>query len=118
MIVSLIPEPVDFSALLNDRTANLVAVDTIDDFVAAVNSYTQTVGVYPESLKADLLDLLPLFGAQRFVSLGYASVASGVGPQDGIELVRRMGKWIINEVATPDVVPPLWEARVVENTAS
>ena len=118
VIVSLIPEPVDFSALLNDRTANLVAVDTIDDFVAAVNSYTQTVGVYPESLKADLLDLLPLFGAQRFVSLGYASVASGVGPQDGIELVRRMGKWIINEVATPDVVPPLWEARVVENTAS
>ena len=38
----------------------------------AVTAYTQTVGVYPESLKKQLRDELPLYGAQRLTSLGYA----------------------------------------------
>jgi hypothetical protein len=114
IIVSQLPEAVDFSTLLNDRTANLVPVDSIDDVMRAMNSYTQTVGVFPESLKQDLLNILPLGGAQRFVSLGYAVGVSlgtgGRGTQDGIEVVRRMGKWIINEVNDPEVQPGLWKA--------
>jgi hypothetical protein len=54
---------------------------------------------------------LPLYGAQRIVSLGFATAAVGVGPNDGLELMRRMGKWIANEVATPDRVPPPWDAN-------
>ena len=110
IIVSQIPEAVEFSTLLNDRTANLVPIDSEQDLLAAVNSYTQTVGVYPESLKDRLLNILPLYGAQRFVSLGYAlQTTEGVAPHDGIEVMRRMGKWIVNETCTPEKVPPLWE---------
>lgn len=108
VIVSQLPEAVGFSPLLADRTANLVPIDDIDDFFSAVNAYTQTVGVYPESLKAELLDVLPLYGAQRFVSLGFATQSTGVSPQDGIEVMRRMGKWIINEVSSPDKIRPVW----------
>jgi hypothetical protein len=111
VIVSQLPEPVEFATLLNDRTANLVPVDSVEDFVGAVNAYTQTVGVYPESLKAQLLDELPLYGVQRFVSLGYATVSSGVTPQDGIEVIRRMGKWIVNEACDPERVTPPWAAN-------
>jgi hypothetical protein len=112
IIVSQISDAVEFSTLLNDRTANLVPIDSTDDLLAAVNSYTQTVGVYPESLKDQLLNILPLYGAQRFVSLGFAlQTTEGVAPHDGIEIMRRMGKWIVNETCMPEKVPPLWEQR-------
>lgn len=98
IIVSHMPDPVDFATRLGDRTANLVPIDDIEEVTAAVDAYTQTVGVYPESLKAQLLDVLPLYGAQRFVTLGHAVEATLASAQDGIEPVRRMGKWIINEI--------------------
>ena len=113
IIVSQMPEAVDFSTLLNDRTANLVPVDSLAEVMKAMNSYTQTVGVFPESLKQELLNVLPLGGAQRFVSLGYAigrSIgAGGRGTQDGIEVVRRMGKWIVNEISDPVASPGFWQ---------
>ena len=98
IIVSHMPDPVDFATRLSDRTANLVPIDDIGEVAAAVDAYTQTVGVYPESLKARLLNVLPLYGAQRFVTLGHAVEATLASAQDGIEPVRRMGKWIINEI--------------------
>lgn len=110
VIVSQIPDAVAFSTKLNDRTVNLVPIDSMDDATSAVNSYTQTVGVYPESLKDDLTDKLSLYGAQRFVSLGYALVGTTASPQDSIETLRRMGKWITNEVCDPSTVPPPWLA--------
>ena len=110
VIVSQIPEAVAFATKLADRTLNLVPVDSIDEIVGAVNAYTQTVGVYPDSLKAEIVDRLSLLGAQRFCSLGYATLGSVATPQDGIEPLRRMGKWIINEDCDPAVVPPPWLA--------
>ncbi len=110
IIVSQSRDEVEFSTKLNDRTANLVPVDSLDDVLGAVNAYTQTVGVYPEALKKELLDVLPLYGAQRFVSLGFAIQASFCAPQDGIELMRRMGKWIINEIRSPETATPPWKA--------
>jgi len=109
VIASQTPEPVDFATKLADRTANLVPVDSLDDVVGAVNAYTQTVGVYPETLKRRLENVLPLYGAQRFVSLGYAVSGTTACPQDGIEVHRRMGKWIINEISMPDQVTPPWQ---------
>ena len=111
VIVSQLPDAVDFATKLADRTANLVPVDSLDDIVSAVNAYTQTVGIFPESLKAEVIDRLAILGAQRIVSLGYATLGSFATPQDGIEPLRRMGKWIINESCDPDVVPPLWLAK-------
>jgi hypothetical protein len=109
IIVSLLPEPVDFETKLNDRTANLVPVDKIEDILKGINSYTQTVGIFPESLKQKFLDILPLYGAQRFVSLGYATSYTLALPQDGIEPMRRLGKWITNEICSPETVAPPWK---------
>jgi hypothetical protein len=109
IIVSQMPEPVEFSATLANRVANLVPIDSIDEVYGAINSYTQTVGIYPESLRKQLRDTLPLYGAQRLVDLGFAALASMSGPQDGTEPLRRMCKWIIEE--NSGAVPFLWEDK-------
>jgi hypothetical protein len=114
IIVSQLPEPVPFSTLLDDRTANLVPIDSLDEVFDAVDAYTQTVGVYPESLKDELKDWLPLYGAQRIVSLGYAIAGKWAAPQDAIEPLRRMGKWICNQIALPEVVPGPWQRPPLE----
>ncbi len=108
VIVSQFDEAVDYSPLLSGRVANLVPVDSIDKVTDAVTAYTQTVGIYPESLKKELRDALPIFGAQRLTSLGYACNVTSASPQDAIEPIRRMCKWIFEEECDPDKVFPLW----------
>ena len=109
IVVSQFDEPVDYSPMLSGRVANIVPVDGIDQVTAAVNSYTQTIGIYPESLKRELRNTLPLFGAQRLTSLGYACSVAVAMPQDAIEPIRRMCKWIVDEECDPNVVIPLWQ---------
>ncbi|MBV8785377.1 MAG: long-chain-fatty-acyl-CoA reductase [Mycobacterium sp.] len=109
IVVSQFDEPVDYSPMLTGRVANIVPVDNIDKVTAAVNAYTQTIGIYPESLKRRLRDTLPLFGAQRLTSLGYACSVAVAMPQDAIEPIRRMCKWIVDEECDPAVVVPLWQ---------
>ena len=94
--------------MLSGRVANLVPVDSIDKVSAAVNAYTQTVGIYPESLKRALRDTLPVYGAQRLTSLGYACNVTSATPQDAIEPLRRMCKWIVEEECDPERVFPMW----------
>jgi hypothetical protein len=89
VIVSQMDEPVDFAPLLSCRVANLVPVDDVECVLRAVNAYTQTIGIYPESLKHELRDLLPPYGAQRLTSLGHACDVAIAMPQDAIEPVRR-----------------------------
>jgi Acyl-CoA reductase (LuxC) len=115
VIVSQFDSPVDYSAMLSGRVANIVPVDSIDKVTEAVTAYTQTIGIYPESLKHELRDTLPLFGAQRLTSLGYACSVPIAAPQDAIEPMRRMCKWIVEETCDPEVVIPLW--RLGEATA-
>jgi hypothetical protein len=109
IIVSHLPEPVDFAPQLSKRIANLVPIDELDELFIAVDAYTQTVGVYPESLKEALRDRLALYGAQRFTSLGYAAYPAVAAPQDGIESTRELCKWIVCEDCDPAVTRPLWE---------
>jgi hypothetical protein len=97
VIVSQFDEPVDFSHNLCSRVVNLVPIDNIETALNSVNSYTQTVGVYPEELKVKIRDLLPFYGVQRVVSLGFAAHGSLATPQDAIEPLRRMCKWITDE---------------------
>jgi hypothetical protein len=110
IIVSQIDEAVPYSTLLSGRVANIVPVDSIDKVTDAVNAYTQTIGIYPESLKEQLRDQLSLFGAQRLTSLGYAASVNFTIPQDAMEPVRRMCKWIVDEHCEPDRVFPMWRA--------
>lgn len=108
VIVSQLDEEVDYAPMLSGKVANLVPVARLDQVTDAVNAYTQTVGIYPDSLKEQIRDELPLYGAQRLVSLGYACSVTGVGPQDALEPMRRMCKWIVDETCDPEVVFPFW----------
>ncbi len=110
VIISQLDEPVDFSPMLSGRVANLVPVDDIEKVTCAVTAYTQTVGIYPDSLKHQLRDKLPLFGAQRLISLGYACHTTSAKPQDAIEPLRRMCKWITDETCSVDTVAPIWKS--------
>lgn len=101
VIVSQLDEPVEFHRALSGRVANLVPVDDPADVLPQINASTQTIGIYPESLKAELRDALALYGAQRLVSLGSAADPSMALPQDAIEPVRRMAKWIVEEQSKP-----------------
>jgi hypothetical protein len=58
----------------------------------------------PDSLKEKIRDQLVFNGAQRLTSLGYMLKAAMAGPHDGIEPVRRMCKWIIDESNDPSRV--------------
>ncbi len=101
IIISKLPRNVDFAAYLADRTANFVPVESIDDILLGIDAYTQTIGVWPESLKAQLENVVPFYGAQRLVTLGnalYNGPLIGLA-HDAMEPVRRMCKWIANEVA-------------------
>jgi hypothetical protein len=108
IIISKLDEVVDFYPSLSGRVANFVPIDDVSQAMRFVNAYTQTVGIYPEALKERLRDVLPLFGAQRIVTLGYAMTANPALPQDAIEPMRRMVKWIVDESCPIETCPPLW----------
>ncbi|UCG00930.1 MAG: hypothetical protein JSW11_15100 [Candidatus Heimdallarchaeota archaeon] len=97
VIVSQMDEPVDFSDQLCGRVVNLVPIDDVRTALQSVNAYTQIVGIYPESLKQQIRDELILHGVQRIVSLGFAPNGSFTTPQDAIEPLHRMCKWIMDE---------------------
>jgi hypothetical protein len=96
VIVSHLPQPVEFAGLLADRTANIVPVDSMSEVISNIDAYTQTIGVFPEARKAELLEIAPLYGAQRFATLGHAPDMPGGTPHDGLELERRLCKWVVN----------------------
>jgi len=105
VIVSHESEPVDFSRILGCRVANFVPIDDLDIAIRSVNAYTQTIGIFPEALKTELRDRLAFQGAQRFVSIGGNNLLSGgTQRQDGIEAIRRMCKWIVDETGDPDFI--------------
>ncbi|MCB2076661.1 MAG: long-chain-fatty-acyl-CoA reductase [Novosphingobium sp.] len=108
VIVSHTEDRVDFWEYLGDRTINIIPVDTLEEVLDVVDAYTQTVGVWPESLWDTVRHKGALHGGQRFVELGYGFNGAGlVGPQDGIEPMRRIVKWIVSEKPLPGR-PPLW----------
>jgi len=108
VIVSQSDMAVDFARMLACRVANIVPIDDVETAARSVNAYTQTIGIYPESLKARLRDRLAFQGAQRLVSLGgAATLMQTPQPQDGIEPLRRSVKWITDESADGDYLAGL-----------
>lgn len=101
IILSLSDEPVDFASSLSCRVANLVPVETLDVAIRSVSADTQTVGVFPASLKGVLRDRMSLHGVQRIVTLGHATDFNMSTPQDGMEPLRRMVKWVVDEDEAP-----------------
>jgi hypothetical protein len=101
IVVSQMSEPVDFARELSGRVGNIVPIEGVETAIRSVNSYTQTVGVYPNSLKDEIRDRLSLHGAQRVVSLGLALSPMMALPQDAIEPLRRMCRWVASETGRP-----------------
>ncbi len=104
VVVSRRSEPVPFKDELNGRVVNLVPVDRIEDALKWVTIDTQTIGVYPESLKERIRDRCALQGAQRLTTLGCATYEAEGYPHDGIELFRRMVRWVVIENFEREVV--------------
>jgi len=94
VVVSQMDEVVEFADILSKRTANLVPVPTVEDALKRITSASQTVGVYPDALKLQIRDTLALQGAQHIKSLGRFTQMGAIGPQDGLQVERRMLKWI------------------------
>jgi Acyl-CoA reductase (LuxC) len=106
VIVSQTDQPVEFAPLLANRVANLVPIDDLNVAISAVTAYTQTIGIYPDELIPKIRDQLAFAGAQRLITLGYVAPSrSFAGPQDGMEPMRRMCKWILSEVDDPALIP-------------
>lgn len=96
VITSLAGEAVEFFP--SCKIVNVIPIEDYQEAIEMVTIATQTVGIYPESLKQELMDRLVVKGVQRFVSLGQA-VGGMIGvPQDAIEPLRRSCKWIVNEI--------------------
>lgn len=109
VIVSQLADPVEFHRSLSGRIANLIPVASIAEILPEISAATQTIGIYPDSLKGQLRDVLGLQGAQRLVSLGFAAHLSMSGPQDGMEPIRRMVRWVVDETCDPSRISPLWD---------
>ncbi|MDE2410145.1 MAG: long-chain-fatty-acyl-CoA reductase [Sphingomonadales bacterium] len=116
VVVSRFPDRVDFYDQLNNRVVNLVPVADLLDVVKWCDDTTQTVGVYPESLRDRLLDPFALAGVQRLVPLSGGdplrlfhemhTLPPGM-PHDGIEPLRRAVRWVIDHRPVAAVADPL-----------
>jgi len=97
VITSLAGEPVEFFP--SCKTVNVVPIEDYEEAFDYISIATQTVGIYPESLKNKIMDQLVARGVQRFVSLGVAGTSMNFGlPHDSIYPMRRACKWISNEI--------------------
>ncbi|MFW9991829.1 MAG: acyl-CoA reductase [Candidatus Odinarchaeota archaeon] len=96
VITSLAGEPVEFFP--SCKTVNVIPVENYRKALEMVTVATQTVGIYPEHLKGELMDELIAKGVQRFVSLGQAAGGMVGVPHDAMEPMRRACKWIVNEI--------------------
>lgn len=97
VIVSHIPDPVDFADILGCRVANFVPCDDLEEGIERITIHTQTIGLYPESLKQKYRERLAFLGGQRIVSLGNHLTISPALPHDAIEPIRRLCRWINDE---------------------
>ena len=88
-------EPVSFYP--SGRVVNVVPVSGPKDVVDYINAATQTVGVYPDRLRAELRDQLCGIGVQRVTSLGQAGDTVIGLPHDGFYPLSRMVRWAKDE---------------------
>ena len=88
---------------MNNRVVNLVPVPDITRVSRWVNEETQTVGIYPETLRERLRDDLALHGVQRTMAIERSVQMDDLDPDemkkvphDGIEPMRRSVRWVVD----------------------
>jgi hypothetical protein len=97
VLVSQESEAVDFTQLLSGRVINLIPVDRIEEAYDGITIHTQSISIYPESLKDTVRDECAWRGAQRLTSLGCSTAIGFAQPHDAIEPLRRMARWLVIE---------------------
>jgi hypothetical protein len=109
VIVSRFEDKVDFADDLNNRIVNLVPVADPFAVLDRCDHMTQSVPVYPESLRERMRDMLAVCGVQRISPMitrreanwwGDVEETAGL-PHDGLELERRMVRWVIDQSSGP-----------------
>ena len=99
----------DFADDLNNRIVNLV-LSNIDDVFAHCDHMTQSVPVYPDSLREKMRDRLAVCGVQHISpmvvpprgDIWWGDVEENTGlPHDGMHLESRMVRWVIDQSAGP-----------------
>jgi hypothetical protein len=88
-------EPVDFHP--EGKTVNVVPIESLGDVLPHVNVATQTIGVYPPALGAELRDVLAARGMQRIVPLGEVLDAIPGLPHDGFYPLHRFVRWLVDD---------------------
>jgi hypothetical protein len=101
-------EPVEFARQLNNRIVNLVPVPDITKVPRWVSEETQTVGIFPESLRERLREELALHGVQRTMPIDRSTQMNDLPPgqtvrmpHDGTEPFRRSVRWVADTSAEP-----------------
>jgi hypothetical protein len=123
VIVSRFEDKVDFADDLNNRIVNLVPLSNLEDVLDRCDHMTQSVPVYPESLREKMRDELAVCGVQRVSPMvtsrsenwwGDVEETAGL-PHDGLELERRMVRWVIDQSREPTPQAP--SERVIAECA-
>jgi hypothetical protein len=115
VVLSKFSDRVEFHDKLNNRIVNLVPMPDLRDVLKWCDDTTQAVGVYPERLHAELRDALGSAGVQWIKPLKGVNPKEPADtgfpgmPHDGIEPLRRMVRWVIDEGAASDKAP-VWAA--------
>jgi len=85
-------EPVDFYP--DFRVVNVVRVDDLADAIKWVNVSTQTVGIYPDQRRRQLVDGIANAGAQCVQPLGCINKFVVGTPHDGMFPLHRFVRWV------------------------
>jgi hypothetical protein len=64
--------------------------------------------IYPDDLRVRLRDRVAIMGGQRLMPLGYAIQGTMASPNDGLEVERRLCRWVADMHADPRVNPGPW----------
>jgi hypothetical protein len=102
VVVSLTGELPDFFPM--HKVVVVIPFDDPLQLVDRIHPSTQTVGIYPETLKQPLRDLLVARGVCRFIYIGHTVDYSIGGPFNSYEIMRRACRWILDES-----YPSKWE---------
>ena len=97
VLISWDGRPVDYITFLAARYLNLVPVDGFASVMEGISSTTQTCGVYPPALRLEMRNQLAMAGVQRVKTLGATGGDNQAVPQDGVEVLRRMCRWIVDD---------------------
>ncbi|KHK89172.1 acyl-CoA reductase [Novosphingobium malaysiense] len=87
--------PVDFYP--DGKVVNVVRVDRLEDAILEANVATQTVGVFPESRRRALRNVLAAQGVQRVTAIGSAGNVQAGLPHDGFLPLQRFIRWVNDE---------------------